>query len=107
MQYLKLGMQGIGQIAKLKSLLNIVINELDSGHTTLDNDDVEKIIDDIKEVLSNNKPLSKYQAYTYLNISRATFDNMVRDGKIPKGQKIEGFKELFWYKYDLDKIINK
>ena len=40
----------------------------------------------------------------YLNISRATFDNYVRAGKIPKGRKQQGFKELFFYKKDLDKF---
>jgi predicted DNA-binding transcriptional regulator AlpA len=49
--------------------------------------------------------MSKYQAYTYLNMSRATFDNLVREGKLPKGVKVAGFKELFWYKKDLDKAL--
>lgn len=37
-----------------------------------------------------------------LGVSRATFDNYVRDGFIPKGIKQEGFKELSWQKSDLD-----
>ena len=45
--------------------------------------------------------LSKEQACSYLNVSRSTFDNMVRDGDIPKGRKVRGFKELFWNKNDL------
>lgn len=40
-------------------------------------------------------------------ISRATFDNYVREGKIPKGLKQPGFKELFWLKRDLDEIKEK
>lgn len=51
-----------------------------------------KIIDDID------------QACNYLGISRATFDNYVREGKIPKGLKQPGFRELFWLKRDLDEI---
>lgn len=31
----------------------------------------------------------------YLKVSRATFDNYVRAGKIPKGRKQIGFKELY------------
>lgn len=46
-------------------------------------------------------------AYTYLNISRATFDNLVKDGLLPKGKKVAGFKELFWYKKDLNKYKNE
>lgn len=49
--------------------------------------------------------LSKYQVCKYLKISRATFDNYVKAKKIPKGRKQIGFKELFWYKKDLDKFI--
>lgn len=40
-------------------------------------------------------------------MSRATFDNLVRDGKLPKGKKVPGFKELMWYKRDLRKYLNK
>lgn len=41
--------------------------------------------------------MSKVQACDYLGVSRATFDNYVRDGV-----KQEGFKELSWNKADLD-----
>ena len=43
----------------------------------------------------------------YLKVSRATFDNYVRAGKIPKGRKQIGFKELYWYKKDLDILQEK
>lgn len=46
--------------------------------------------------------MSKVQACDYLGVSRATFNNYVRDGFIPKGIKQEGFKELSWQKSDLD-----
>jgi len=45
--------------------------------------------------------LSKEQACSYLNVSRSTFDNMIKNEEIPKGRKIRGFKELFWNKNDL------
>lgn len=50
--------------------------------------------------------MNKTQASDYLGISRATFDNHVRDGFIPKGKQIPGFKELRWYKSDLDLYLN-
>lgn len=60
----------------------------------------------IHYVLSNianpDQRMSKIQACDYLGVSRATFDNYVRDGFIPKGIKQEGFKELSWNKADLD-----
>ena len=50
--------------------------------------------------------MSKIQACDYLGVSRATFDNYVRDGFIPKGIKQEGFKELSWNKADLDIFLS-
>ncbi len=51
--------------------------------------------------------MSKYQSCQYLNISRATFDNYVREGSLPRGEKESGFKELSWSKKDLDNFIKK
>lgn len=39
------------------------------------------------------------------NVSRATFDNLVREGVIPRGEKVVGFKELFWKEKTLDEVI--
>lgn len=50
--------------------------------------------------------MSKVQACDYLGVSRAIFDNYVRDGFIPKGVKQEGFKELSWQKSDLDIFLS-
>ena len=41
------------------------------------------------------------------DISRATFDNYVKDGKLPRGEHHIGFKELSWSKKDLDKYIKE
>lgn len=46
--------------------------------------------------------MNKTEAADYLGISRATFDNHVRDGFLPKGRQVGHFKELRWYKSDLD-----
>lgn len=51
--------------------------------------------------------MSKYQACQYLNVSRATFDNYVREGNLPRGKKEAGFKELFWTQKDLDEFKKK
>ena len=65
------------------------------------------IISTIKAYSDKTQKLSKYQACQKLNISRATFDNLVRKGLIPRGQKVAGFKELFWTEKDLVKVINR
>lgn len=61
-----------------------------------------KIISVLSNIANPDYRMSKVQACDYLGVSRATFDNYVRDGFIPKGIKQEGFKELSWQKSDLD-----
>lgn len=91
----------------LRELLVSIIDDIDTGNTNIEEEDEVKIIESLRQYTRKDKPMSKYQAYTYLNMSRATFDNLVKDGKLPKGTKVAGFKELFWYKKDLDKAIEK
>lgn len=38
-------------------------------------------------------------------MSRATFDNYIREGKLPKGTKEVEFKELSWSRKELDDFI--
>lgn len=55
---------------------------------------------DILKIIAH-EPLNKDQASSYLNIGKSKFDELVRSGKIPKGRKIRGFKELRWYRDEL------
>ena len=64
-------------------------------------DEEIEIIELLKRYTDKDRNLSKYQACKYLNMSRATFDNYVREGKIPKGKKEAGFKELLWKESEL------
>lgn len=92
----------------LKGHLLKVIDDIDAGNSNIsDEEELMKTIDVIKELTNKEKGLSKYKACQYLNISRATFDNYVRAGKIPRGVHEAGFKELRWYKKDLDNFIRK
>lgn len=88
----------------VRNALANVIDNIDAGNSTLSDEECLKVVDQLAELTNRSEKLSKYQAYKYLNISRATFDNYVKEGKIPKGMKQQGFKELFWYRKDLDKI---
>lgn len=87
----------------IKKLLLNIVDDIDAGNTNIDEDEAIEIIKLLKESVRKDMPMSKYQAYTFLNISRATFDNLVREGKLPKGKKVAGFKELQWFKKDLIK----
>ena len=88
----------------LKMALSQLVGNIDSGNSNASDEQIDEMLDIINKTTNTQNKLSKYQACKYLNISRATFDNWVKDGKVPKGRKEQGFKELFWVKEDLDKI---
>ena len=89
----------------LRRLLEQALDDMDAGNTNITQEDEEHIIEVLKTINKKDKFLSKYQAYTYLNMSRASFDNKIKEGLIPKGIKVEGFKELMWRETDLKKLI--
>lgn len=76
--------------------LREVADKIDSGNCEL----TEEQAMDIMSVVSH-EVLSKDQACSYLNLSRSRFDELIRQGKLPKGRKIRGFKELIFYKDEL------
>lgn len=87
----------------IKELLLKIVDNIDSGNSSINEEEALEIIDTLKRLSDKEEELSKYQAYTYLNISRAKFDTLVSMGKLPKGKKKQGFKELIWTKKELDK----
>lgn len=88
----------------IKRLLLKIVDDIDAGNSYIDEGEAIEIIGSLKEMIRTDKPMSKYQAYTFLNMSRAKFDNLVRAGKIPRGKKVVGFKELQWFEKDLRNI---
>lgn len=91
----------------IKELLIKIIEDIDSGNCNLSDAQSLQVIETLKKFNNREKRLSKYAACEYLNISRATFDNYIKDGKIPEGKHEIGFKEKSWYKEDLDKFIKQ
>ena len=89
----------------IKSLLERIINDIDCSNSNITEDEAMDIIKIIKSYTDKTQRLSKYQACQKLNVSRATFDNLVREGVIPRGEKVIGFKELFWEEKTLDEVI--
>ena len=88
-------------IGLIISLLQNCIDRIDAGNSNLSAEEEVEIIELLKKYTNKDRKFSKYQACKYLNISRATFDKYIRDGKIPKGKKEAGFKELFWKESEL------
>ena len=89
----------------IKTLLQQFVNDIDSGNTNINEQEQLEIINLLQKI--NQKELSKIESADYIGVSRATFDNYVSNGYIPKGKKRLGFKELSWNKKDLDDFLEK
>ena len=88
-------------------MLRSIADKIDDGSISSNPEETMQVMETIKGFVDKEKRLSKYEACRYLNISRATFDNYVREGKLPKGQKQAGFKELSWSYKDLNDVIKR
>lgn len=91
----------------VRNALSDRVNDIDTGNSNLSDEQCIAALESLGALARKDIPMSKYQAYQYLGVSRATFDNYVREKKIPRGKKVQGFKELQWYQKDLDKFIKE
>lgn len=80
----------------IRGILSEIIKDIDCGNSNISEDDGMEIVKILKSYTDKTVKMSKYQACQYLNMSRATFDNYVREGKLPRGKHTAGFKELSW-----------
>lgn len=78
-------------------LLRSTADKIDSGNCELSEDEVVALMKNLAHIA-----MSKEEASIYLGLSRSRFDDYVRKGKLPKGKKRMGFKELVWYRDELD-----
>ena len=88
-------------------ILRSIADKIDDGSISSNPEETMQVMETIKGFVDKEQRLSKYEACRYLNISRATFDNYVREGKLPKGQKQASFKELSWSYKDLNDAIKR
>ena len=91
----------------IAQLLEQCLDNIKAGTSNISEEDQLEIVAMLKKYTDKDRRLSKYQACTYLNMSRATFDNYVREGKIPKGKKEIGWKELSWSESELKEVIKQ
>ena len=90
----------------IRSILQKFIDDIDANNTNLNYEQQCSIIRILSNVdIGQENEMNKTQAADYIGVSRATFDNYVRDGFIPRGKQIGSFKELRWYKSDLDLFL--
>ena len=93
-------MQALNKL--ITKLLRETADKIDTGSCELSESEAM----DIMSVLAH-KAMSKEDACIYLNLSRSRFDDLVREGKLPKGKKRRGFKELVYYQDELDECIKR
>ena len=88
----------------MQNLRQRVIQNLREFADKVENDSCEISDEELKEIIKviAHEPLSKEQACRYLNLSRKQFDTLIKQGHLPKGRKILGYKELRWYKDELE-----
>lgn len=94
-------------LSVIRELLARIISDIDAGNSNMSEKEALELIRILREYTDKTERLNKYQACRYLNVSRATFDNYVREGRIPAGKSQTGFKEKSWSKKDLDNVIRK
>ena len=82
----------------------LIIRYLKDIIRRLENNECELSDTEAMDILKiiNHRPMSKEVACQYLNMRRSRFDEMVREGKIPKGRKRVGFKEKVWFEDELE-----
>lgn len=91
----------------IKRYLLRIVDDIDSGNSNLSEEECLQVLEQLKFLSNKEEKLSKYQASKYIKKSRSQFDVYVKEGKIPPGRKQQGFKEIFWYKKDLDSFLDK
>ena len=90
----------------IRNILQKFIDDIDANNTNLSYEqqcDIIRVLSNVN--IGQDNEMNKTQAADYIGVSRATFDNYVKDGFIPKGKQIGNFKELRWYKSDLDLFL--
>ena len=92
----------------ISKMLRKIADDLDAGTTNLDEKGCHKVLNTINLMEHGDEEMSKSEAAEYIGVCRATFDNYVSNGLIPRGvNKHRDTKTLFWWKSDLDQFLYK
>ena len=77
-------------------------DKIEAGTCEISTDEALHMIETMAHI-----PMSKEEACKFLNVSAPTFNLHLGLGNIPKGRKRTGFKELVWYKDELQKCVER
>jgi predicted DNA-binding transcriptional regulator AlpA len=91
-------------IKMLRTLADNMENDKQPKYNSnLTEEEMDTLLEDYARL--NDEKLNKVHACRFLNMSRATFDRRIAEGKIPRGKKEAGWKELYWSKRELEQLI--
>ena len=82
-------------------ILRETADKVDASNTEINEEQAIQVMSIIA-----HEPISMEEASMELNVSRTKFNNMINEGKVPKGRKRIGFKEKVWYKDELKALKN-
>lgn len=82
-------------------LLHEYANKIENGTSNITIEECSNILSAIAHI-----SLSKEEVCEYLNISRSRFDDLVREGKLPRGRKVKHKNNLVWYKDEILSAID-
>lgn len=91
----------------IRNQLTRIIQDIDAGNSNLSESECLELMKHLNTLTDWNTRISKYEAMRILGVSRATFDNYVRAGKIPEGQRQIGFKEKLWIRQEIEQFKNE
>lgn len=77
-------------------------NNIKNGNSHLDSEQCVNILSAICHI-----EMTKPEVCEYLNISRSRFDDLVRDGIIPRGKHSKHRNNLIWYKDEIISAVDK
>lgn len=77
------------------------IENIDAGNSEITEEELVELVKLLATINKGGERISKTIACEkILHCSPSTFDNYVREGIIPPGRKVAGFKELSWNESD-------
>ena len=91
-------------LKQIRDILLRVAGDIDAGNSNITEEEGLELMKHLNVLTNWDTRISKYEAIKILGVSRATFDNYIRAGKLPEGQRQVGFKEKFWLKRDIEEF---
>lgn len=82
-------------------ILKDTIHKIENNECALDDDEILAIAKNLIHIKLNIE-----QTCRYINVSRATLNRMIIDGRIPKPKKTLG-GDKYWFQDELDNYINE